>query len=224
MIIYYISQRPEFNKVTELSKRAGLPEKYVKAMKHLSCLGVKPLESAMMGSITKFLSKLLKANNDNDYLLLSRYKAKIKEVAEDVIKGTAKEPAFPFVKAPDSSFKLSDLSSSSSEKKSNKNNKKDDEELLEEKKESLRSRKKGDGPAWKKEKESPTTPLGASGADKFNGKKLIVFVLGGITHSELRMATELREEFKMEVYCGSTSVLNPSIYIEKLASIVPGLE
>lgn len=216
-LVYYITQTPEMSKVEELAKRGGVPTKYLKALTNLKVLGVKSKEP-VLGSITKLISKLMKKEDDADFLLLSRYKTKLKENAEELIKGNMKDSAYPYIKAPDSSFKLD-----SSAKKSSGKKKEDEAADADEEKTSLRSKKRGEGPAWKKDKDaasSSSSNLVSGITADTKTKKLIIFVLGGITHSELRAATELRDEYKLDVYCGGTSVITPSSYVEKVATVI----
>lgn len=51
---------------------------------------------------------------------------------------------------------------------------------------------------------------------KKNDYKLYVFVIGGISYSEIRSAYELQNEYGIEVIIGGTSILSPSDYIQKL--------
>ncbi|OQS02428.1 syntaxin-binding protein [Thraustotheca clavata] len=56
----------------------------------------------------------------------------------------------------------------------------------------------------------------SSSKDMFTGDKLIVFVVGGATYSELRSVYELRQSEKREVVLGSTSFLRPKAFLESL--------
>jgi hypothetical protein len=52
------------------------------------------------------------------------------------------------------------------------------------------------------------------------GPKVIVFVAGGITHSEIRSAYQLQD--KREVIVGGTSILTPAQYLEHLSALSGG--
>jgi len=48
--------------------------------------------------------------------------------------------------------------------------------------------------------------------------KLFVFVIGGVSYSEMRSAYELQNEYGIEVIIGGTSILSPKDYIEKIST------
>ena len=52
---------------------------------------------------------------------------------------------------------------------------------------------------------------------KSRGKRLIVFVLGGISRSEMRVAHKLAPALQRDIILGSTSVETPSTFIKKLS-------
>ncbi|KAJ3079393.1 Syntaxin-binding protein 3 [Quaeritorhiza haematococci] len=51
------------------------------------------------------------------------------------------------------------------------------------------------------------------------GPRLIVFVLGGLTYSEMRSAYEVMKEFQQEVIIGSTHVYNPVQFVAYLREL-----
>jgi syntaxin-binding protein 1 len=50
------------------------------------------------------------------------------------------------------------------------------------------------------------------------GSRIIVFVLGGLTHSELRSAYELTQAAQREVIIGSSAMLTPKSFIDALTA------
>lgn len=60
--------------------------------------------------------------------------------------------------------------------------------------------------------------LGGSGAA---GRKLLVFVVGGVTRSEMRAVHELSRRTGREILLGSTAVLKPTGFLSQLRSIGP---
>ncbi|KAI8810801.1 Sec1-like protein [Cladochytrium replicatum] len=52
-----------------------------------------------------------------------------------------------------------------------------------------------------------------------NGPRVIVFFVGGVTYSELRVCAELMKEFKREVLIGSTHVANPKQFLDILKTL-----
>ncbi|KYQ92769.1 Sec1-like family protein [Tieghemostelium lacteum] len=57
---------------------------------------------------------------------------------------------------------------------------------------------------------------------KFTGSKLIIFVIGGITYSEMRSIYELSNYYKKNIYIGSTGILLPKDYVNDVQSIKRG--
>jgi len=52
-----------------------------------------------------------------------------------------------------------------------------------------------------------------------SGNKLIIFIAGGVTYSELRSVYELSRKFKRDVLIGSTSMLTPDVFIHDLKEL-----
>lgn len=68
---------------------------------------------------------------------------------------------------------------------------------------------------------SPTgnaEPTAASGGN-FVGNRNLVFMVGGISYSELRVAREVMEKESRELVVGSTAFLNPSDFINELSTL-----
>ena len=60
----------------------------------------------------------------------------------------------------------------------------------------------------------------ASLADiRLSGKRLFVFILGGVTFSEKRVAYQLSTQLQREVIIGGTSILTPNTFIEELEGL-----
>lgn len=60
--------------------------------------------------------------------------------------------------------------------------------------------------------------LGGGGAA---GRKLLVFVVGGVTRSEMRAVHELSRRTGRDILLGSTAVLKPTGFLSQLRSIGP---
>merc|ERR1739844_264301 len=51
-------------------------------------------------------------------------------------------------------------------------------------------------------------------------RRLVVFILGGITHSEFRVASEIAEKYNTaELFIGGSKVLTPNIFIDDLKNL-----
>jgi hypothetical protein len=51
------------------------------------------------------------------------------------------------------------------------------------------------------------------------GPRLIIFVIGGMCHSEVRAAYELSKKYQRDVVIGSTELFEPAAYVQLLKSL-----
>ncbi|KIY96333.1 hypothetical protein MNEG_11628 [Monoraphidium neglectum] len=63
---------------------------------------------------------------------------------------------------------------------------------------------------------------GAGGAAVGGGRRLVVFVIGGVTRSEMRAAHQASKALGRDVLLASTAVLKPSAFAEQLAQLGSG--
>lgn len=54
------------------------------------------------------------------------------------------------------------------------------------------------------------------------GKRVVVFVIGGITRSEIRTAHQLTEQLGRDIVLGSTNILSPGSFLTNL-KVLPQL-
>ncbi|CAO3619991.1 unnamed protein product [Mucor hiemalis] len=52
-----------------------------------------------------------------------------------------------------------------------------------------------------------------------SGPPIIIFIVGGMTYSEIRSAYEIAETFDREVYIGSTHIITPDKFVEDLGNL-----
>jgi hypothetical protein len=214
VMIYLITQGD--SKRSRVVKHADLSEGDEAIIDNLAHLGVKLSQSM---SLSKVVNKLFggKSKKSDVGIHLSRYVPKVKQIAEECIEGNLSTSEYPYVQEPSSSFtfvKGSKKSSSSSKKEES-----DDVDV---------SGLDNSGPSWskKKGKKSSSSSKSSSKDDEKQvesedrlDKKLFIFVIGGITHSEMRSAYELDIQYKMDVHVGSTSILTPQDFLKKLKSL-----
>lgn len=58
-----------------------------------------------------------------------------------------------------------------------------------------------------------------SGAANFTGGRNLVFMVGGLSYSELRVARDIMERESREIIAGSTKFVNPSEFLEDLHTL-----
>lgn len=83
------------------------------------------------------------------------------------------------------------------------------------------SARKTGGPTsrWGK---SSTRPAASSGPKSFNGGRAIVFMMGGLSYSELRAARLVMEKESREIVIGSTAFVSPKEFVDDLATLSEG--
>lgn len=75
------------------------------------------------------------------------------------------------------------------------------------------ARKKAAGSKWSKT-DSPSTAI-----TNFSGARSIVFMIGGLSYSELKVSREVMEKESREVMIGSTAFLSPKEFLEDISSL-----
>jgi len=134
-----------------------------------------------------------KKRDDAPSFELSRFVNNVKVVGEEFLANSLSPDEYPFVKESPSSMK----------------------EAIETPSSSSQSLRKATQPKWAekgKRKSEKTTPISS-------GARVIIFIAGGMTFSEMRSAYELAQKHKREVIIGSTHMLTPTMYVESLKSL-----
>jgi syntaxin-binding protein 1 len=83
------------------------------------------------------------------------------------------------------------------------------------------SARKAGGPTsrWGK---SSTRPSASSGPKSFSGGRAIVFMMGGLSYSEMRAARQVMEKESREVVIGSTAFVSPKEFVDDLGTLSEG--
>jgi syntaxin-binding protein 1 len=69
---------------------------------------------------------------------------------------------------------------------------------------------------------SSTRPAASSGPKSFSGGRAIVFMMGGLSYSEMRAARQVMEKESREVVIGSTAFVSPKEFVDDLATLSEG--
>jgi len=210
VMIYLITQGD--SKKDKVLKFADMSSSEEQIINNLSLLGVQLTKSFTSKAINKLFGSSSKKKVDVDYHL-SRYVTKVKEIGEDCINGSLSTSEFPYVREP-SSGKFEFVKGKSSKSSKSKNDDEDD---------SI-SGLDNSGPSWNKKKKSSSSSSKKTEEKKEvdenrSEKKLFIFMIGGATHSEIRAAYELDNQYKMDVHLGATSVLTPRDFLKKLRTL-----
>ncbi|KAJ1929539.1 syntaxin binding protein 1 [Tieghemiomyces parasiticus] len=201
----------------KLLQIANLGAKHRAAVENLTALGFQfdkapppsqqPAEDNLFGRLKQsFRARTAAANpQDEEAYNLSRYVPRLKKVIEDQLSGQLDSAEYPLVKPPRDQRAMQSAVP----------------------RKSLRTVKA----TWA----TPSTPgvatgsvgAGMSGSDMrrlpsqstASGGRVVVFVVGGITYSEMRSVYELSSAFGWDVFLGSTHVFTPREFLHELSRL-----
>ncbi|KAI9273019.1 Sec1-like protein [Phascolomyces articulosus] len=71
-------------------------------------------------------------------------------------------------------------------------------------------------PTWSKKS---TAVPGGGGQSRASGAKLIVFVLGSLSYSEIRSVYEVADMYNRDVYIGTTDIMRPTKFVEETGQL-----
>ncbi|KAG2386327.1 hypothetical protein C9374_002773 [Naegleria lovaniensis] len=209
------------DKKDKLFRMARLNDEQIETVNNLSLL-IRPTKSGISTKLSKLFDTFKKSGQSDKEVgyQLSRYTPKIKDLSERTMVGKLEPEAYPFVNDPPNNFKLSSKdsgkTSSATSSKSSSSSSRSDSTTTD-----LRSKK--NGPTWNKKKtedDSASSSSSSSTSTKLESNmKLFVFVIGGMTYSETRSCYELMQEHGIDVFFGSTSLITPHSFLEKLSLI-----
>ncbi|RCH87073.1 vacuolar sorting protein VPS33/slp1 [Rhizopus stolonifer] len=174
---------------------ARLEQEYKDAIENIKLLGVQLSKSA--NKLGKKMKKGLKKKTNPQQEVpfdLSRYVPVVKRIVEGHIDGTIDQSLFP----------------NNIRNVKQRNTRKNTEEAVKEVPK-LRVYKT----QWHKK-----SSKGTNAAPKPpSGPPIIIFIVGGMTYSEIRSAYEIAETFDREVYIGSTHIITPDKFVTDLGKL-----
>jgi syntaxin-binding protein 1 len=154
---------------------------------------------------------------DEEGWQLSRFYPLLQDLVEEIDKGSLSREEYPYLKDPAGSSHQSS-SSLSARPPVNPTSKPV---------QSRRTVGKGGGSTWaskgrasSEDGYSSDSVLRHAASDpKINGKRIFVFIIGGMTRSELRVAHKLTPQLRREVVVGSTNIGDPHQFIRKIKNL-----
>ncbi|KAI9505744.1 Sec1-like protein, partial [Coemansia spiralis] len=176
----------------EAIKNMGLVIRWSHALDLLKQLKQRPTQTTKPGKwgFGAIRGPNNKEEDENKPYDLSRYMPAFKNVLEDCITGNLSEDMFPYVDSRPSSGTQDTGAGPPRQIKS------------------LRSGR----PTWQKRDSAP--------ASAHHGRsRIILFVIGGITLSEVRAAEEVARKQGREIIVGSTHIADPSSYLKEISSL-----
>ncbi|KAG1322422.1 hypothetical protein G6F62_010253 [Rhizopus arrhizus] len=196
LILLWITTAETINPedLEELLSYARLDQDYKDAITNISLLGVQLSKSAnKQGQKTKNRKKKKADAQQEVPFDLSRYVPVVKRIVEGHIDGTIDQRLFP----------------NNIRTVKQQNLRKNTAEAVKEVPK-LRVYKT----QWHKKS------TGANAAPKPpSGPPVIIFIVGGMTYSEIRSAYELAETFDREIYIGSTHVITPDKFVQDISQL-----
>ncbi|KAJ7563781.1 hypothetical protein O6H91_03G125500 [Diphasiastrum complanatum] len=219
LLMIYAAAHPnklDSTKRSQWMKLARLTDDDMRAINNLEFLGVSVSKKQSGGFSLKFGPRKSKRpirkekNQDEGTWLLSRFYPIIQDVLEELAKGDLSQDEYPYVKEPSSSSSRVTAGEHMSSRPPTAPSSKPAQSMRTSRPTSTwasKSRASDDGYS------SDSVLKTAFSDPKISGKRIFIFVVGGITRSELRVAHKLTAQFKREVVIGSTSIDDPPHFI-----------
>ncbi|KAG0496023.1 hypothetical protein HPP92_000714 [Vanilla planifolia] len=204
----------EGDKGVKLMKLAKLTAEDMSTVTNLKYLGGLDTKKTSGGSFSlKFDAQKKKhaarkeREDDEETWQLSRFYPIIEELVEKLIKGELSRKDYPYMNEPTPTKQAGLASTATTQKGPNQGP------------HSMRSRRT---PTWAKQRvsddgySSDSVLRHASSDFKKMGQRVFIFIIGGATRSELRVAHKLTGKLGREVVLGSSSLDDPPQFIKKL--------
>ncbi|GAX09355.1 syntaxin-binding protein 1 [Fistulifera solaris] len=192
-----------------LMNAAELTRKDMRTLNSLEVLGLSLFASPAekKGGLASLFGRGSSAGEDDEEYAATRYKPRIKAVLESLANGTLSLEEYPSVlPMPESAAAASKRGSTARGAATRRGVES--------------ARKKSDTSSrWNKssvsDRGSATSGTGAA----FGGGRCIVFMLGGLAYSEIRVAREVMKSESTEIIIGSTAFVSPKEYMNELESL-----
>ncbi|GMH46102.1 hypothetical protein BSKO_14066 [Bryopsis sp. KO-2023] len=167
---------------------------------HLEQLGVSitKKDGSSLLSFGKKKKKATRKERESDKLsqqyALARFQPLLVDLLESLVAGTLSTEAFPYVRPPTKEGSTGTTAGVASVRSNTSTF------------------------SWARKQKDSTKPEVASGGQQ-SAPRLIVFVIGGITRSEMRVVHKLSESLNYDIVIGGTSAETPKSFINRLANL-----
>eukprot|EP00128_Syssomonas_multiformis_P012628 Colp12_sorted_trinity150504_noHs@1022 len=192
LMLYVIVKNGACDNLAKLMSLAEIPEPERPTIENLQQLGV----PFTVKDAEKLKKKKNRKNRDDEgeKLVLSRWVPVLKDVLEDCTDDKLDKDEFAYVRESDASKSAADSGPAVA---------------------SARTR-----PGWaNKNKDKTGAKETGKATESRNGPPLFVFVLGGLTYSEMRVAYEVGKAKNRDIYIGGTCLLTPQMFLEQLNAL-----
>ncbi|XP_057827206.1 SNARE-interacting protein KEULE isoform X1 [Cryptomeria japonica] len=197
---------------------ARLSSDDMNAVKNMSYLGASVSKKHSGGFSLKFGTNKKKhavrkeRNQEEDNWQLARFYPMVEELIESLSKGELSKDEYPCMNEPSTSSHSSPFHSSRMDAASVRSANSQAYSVRTSRPASTWARPRNSDDGYS----SDSALRHATSDPKILGKRIFVFVIGGATRSELRVAHKLTQKLKREVVLGSSSVDDPHQFITKL--------
>eukprot|EP00898_Chlorokybus_atmophyticus_P002619 jgi/Chlat1/3358/Chrsp23S08819 len=216
LMVYGITHPEKLDpqKTAQWIKFARITEADMKAVLNLEHLGVPVSKKASAGTFSlsfgkrkaKKVVRKEKAMSETDWQL-SRFHSYVQDAVEDLAAGSLSTDDYPYA-----NVRGTNASSALPEPVAKKTSGA-----------SVRTQRTGASWAKSKPEDGNSHMRGTSqSAVNLTGKRVVVFIIGGITRAEMGLAHKLTASLGREVIFGSTSLETPSKFITRLRSLTGG--
>ena len=212
LLMCYVATHPEKldnNKRLQWMKLAKLTAEEMNAVDNLEYLGVavskrggKGLTFGKKGRKKAIRKERAPTEGEEGQWELSRFQPLLRDIMEDHAKGLLSTDDFPYVLPPTQAASAAA----------------DSFGALSVRTTGSRAGGGSSGSSWAGKKAGAGSARGDK-ASAPQGRRLVVFIIGGMARSEMRVAHALSESLQREVFIGSTSVDAPLGFIEKLQNL-----
>mmetsp|Transcript_8642 Transcript_8642/g.24836 ORF Transcript_8642/g.24836 Transcript_8642/m.24836 type:complete len:628 (-) Transcript_8642:138-2021(-) len=202
ILMSYVTTHPEkldSEKIRSWQKLTDLQEEHMHMISNLEYLGQAVFKRGPKSGALSFgmkkkrqTRKLRNAGDNQEQWDLSRFQPVISEIQEDMAKDALPEAEYPYINKPAKGSRHQTSAGS--------------------------ARTKQSSVGWaRRAAQSAVDPAGV----KLQTKRMVIFVLGGVTRSEMRTCYTMSKTLQRDILLGSTSVEVPQTYIKKVYSLSP---
>jgi len=223
VMLSLITQPMNFKERRNLLEASGIPEDKQTAAFNLSAVGVTSESAKMIRKQQKERTKR-KSKQVKEQYELSRYVPILQDILTDFVTGSLSRSSYPVIGNTNDSSVVSED---------------DDDENIRYKRRARSHRRRSRSSSAVRQRSRSSGGSRTSGSDitddegsKSKGKdslkkeqparpRYVVFIAGGITATEMRIAYELSTAYSVEIILGGSCVLNPKKFIEQVEAVQP---
>ncbi|KAJ6247279.1 protein rop [Anaeramoeba flamelloides] len=205
LMLYVITQNPSSKELRKILRLSDLDIDLETSISNLMAIG------GNTQSEKKKKKKKKNQVNEEERYEVSRYDPVIQKILKELISGSLPKTKYPYIKSPRKESNLYTRLGSSG--KGGKGM-------------SKRSKNSKRGSAmnkWSGKNKNSSKELGKKSDEtvQYSGGRVYLFIVGGITYSEMRIAYEISKLFKREVIIGSNHIFKPEEFLEAVKDLKP---